>query len=139
MFFISSSYLSDAAIIDKTNVVIENASIQNLTFSYCIIKLKVKISNPTSEHISDLTADFDVFISDTDVGDGVVTKLSIPARSNEISDVYITIYYSSVGSAVINVLQTGNFDLTIKGEAKASILFNILTIKKPFTSSYSVT
>lgn len=134
----SISYLLDATTIDRINVEIENVVIQDLSLSYCKIKLKVKLSNPSSEYISDISAEFDVFIADTDVGDGVVSKVSIPAKSCEVSDVYLTIYYSNVGNAVINALQTANFDLTIQGEAKASVFLNLITISKPFTAKYSI-
>jgi len=131
------TYYSDISSIDNVDVEIEDVNIRDLKLASCDLNLKVKITNPTSSNINDLTAEFDVFISNTDVGDGLVNKVTIPSKSYETSDVVITIYYSNVGQAVINGLQTGNFDLSIQGEAKLNILFNLISVTEPFSASYS--
>ena len=134
---ISIRYVTEASTIDEINVGVENVSIEELKLSSCTLNLQVRISNPTTEHISELTAEFDVFIADTEVANGTVSKVSIPPESYATSDVLLTIFYADVGAAVINGLKTGDFDLIIKGEAKLNVLLNLFTITKPFTSSYS--
>ena len=134
---ISIRYVTEASTIDEINVGVEDVSIEELKLSSCTLNLKVRISNPTTEHISELTAEFDVFIADTDVANGTVSKVSIPPESYATSDVLLTIFYADVGTAVINGLKTGDFDLIIKGEAKINVLLNLFTITKHFTSSYS--
>lgn len=131
------NYYSDISSINSVDVEIEDVDIRDLKLASCDLNLKLKITNPTSSNINDLTAEFDVFISNTDVGDGLLNKVTLPSKSYESSDVFITIYYSNVGQAVINGLQTGNFNLSIQGEAKLNILFNLISITEPFSASYS--
>lgn len=135
--FLSIRYIADASALEKINVTVENTSIQELRLTYCKLKLKVSISNPTTEYISGLSAEFDVSIGGTYVGNGSFQTVSIPAQSNKTGDVLLTIYYANVGNAVIDGIKTENFDLTIHGEAKGNVLFNLLTVTKSFTASYS--
>ncbi|UCD12955.1 MAG: LEA type 2 family protein [Thermoplasmatales archaeon] len=135
--FLSVRYIADVSAFEKINVTVKNTSIQELGLTYCKLKLKVSISNPTTEHISGLSAEFDVSIANTHVGNGSVPKVTIPAQSHTTRDVPLTIYYANVGNAVINGIKTGNFDLTIDGTANVNVLFNLLMISKPFTASYS--
>lgn len=134
---LGSIAISDTSAIDNVDIELENVKIQNLKLQSCELKLTIKISNPNSNTISDLIAEFDIFISNTDVGDGVVTKVSIPPKSYEKSDVFIIIYYADVGHAVINGLESGNFELRISGEARINIFFNLIPINKLFSTSYS--
>ncbi len=135
--FLGVRYITEASTIDNINIGLEDVSIEELKLSSCTLNLKVRISNPTTEYISELSAEFDVFIADTDVANGTVAKVSIPPESYATSDVLLTIFYADVGTAVINGIKTGDFDLIIQGEAKLNVLLNLLTITKPFTSSYS--
>ena len=137
MCFFTIIYLNDIASIDYIEIEIDNVRIKDLKLSSAELELKVKISNPTNQTLSDLMAEFNIFISNIDVGDGLVEKVTILPNSEEISDVLITIFYADVGQAVINGLQSGNFDLLINGEAKLNVLFNLITISKPFSSVYS--
>jgi len=135
--FLSIRYIASASAIEKVNVTVENTSIHELRLTYCKLKLKVSISNPTTEHISGLSAEFDIFIASTYVGNGSFQTVSIPEQSHKTGDVLLTIYYVNVGNAVIDGLQTENFDLSIHGEAKGNVLFNLLTVTKSFTAFYS--
>ena len=62
--------LLNASAIENVKVTVENTSIQELRLTYCKLKLKVSISNPTTEYFSELSAEFDVFIASTYVGNG---------------------------------------------------------------------
>ena len=135
--FLSIRYIASASAIEKVNVTVENTSIQELRLTYCKLKLKVSISNPTTEYFSELSAEFDVFIASTYVGNGSFQTVSIPAQSHETGDVFLTIYYANVGNAVIDGIKTGDFDLSIHGEAKGNVLFNLLTVSKSFNAYYS--
>jgi len=135
--FLVIRYTTDVSALEKVNITIENINIQELHLTYCKLKLKVNISNPTNEYISGLFAEFDISIASTYVGNGSVPIVSIPAQSQTKRDVILTIYYADVGNAVIDGIQTGNFDLTIHGEAKGNVLFNLITVSKSFTASYS--
>ncbi len=135
--FLVIRYTTDVSALEKVNITIENINIQESHLTYCKLKLKVNISNPTNEYISGLFAEFDISIASTYVGNGSVPTVSIPAQSQTKKDVILTIYYADVGNAVIDGIQIGNFDLTVHGEAKGNVLFNLITVSKSFTASYS--
>lgn len=135
--FLVIRYTADISALEKVNITIENINLQELNLTYCKLKLKVNISNPANEYISGLFAEFDISIAGTYVGNGSVPTVSIPAQSHIKRDVILTIYYTDVGNAVIDGIKTGNFDLTIHGEAKGNVLFNLITVSKSFTASYS--
>ena len=63
--------------------------------------------------------------------------VSIPAQSKIKRDVILTIYFADVGNAVIDGIQTRNFDLAINGQAKGNVLFNLIAVSKSFAASYS--
>ena len=134
---ILNKYMADVSAIEKINITLENTSIQELRLTYCKLKLKVNISNPTTEYISELSAEFDISIAGTYVGNGSVPKVSIPIQSYKTKDVPLIIYYADVGKAVIEGIQARNFDLAINGEAKVNVLFNLIMISKSFIAIYS--
>ena len=135
--FLVIRYTNDVSALEKVNVTIENINIQGFYPTYCKLKLKVNISNTANEYISGFFAEFDISIAGTHVGNGSIPTVSIPPQSQIKRDVILTIYYTDVGNAVIDVIKTVNFDLTINGEAKGNVLFNLITVSKSFTTSYS--
>jgi len=100
--FLVIRYTTDVSALEKVNITMENINIQELHLTYCKLKLKVNISNPTNEYISGLLAEFDISIAGTYVGNGSVPTVSIPAQSQIKRDVILTIYYADVGNAVID-------------------------------------
>jgi hypothetical protein len=130
-------YTYDVSALEKINITVEDIEIQELHLKHCKIKLKVDISNPTNEYISRFSAEFDISIAEIYVGNGSVPLVSIPAQIKIKRDVILTIYYTDVGNAVIEGIQTRNFDLSIHGQAKGNVLFNLIVVSKSFDSSYS--
>jgi hypothetical protein len=135
--FFFSRHTAKVSALEKINISVESITIKEVRLNYCKLKVNVNILNPTSELISDLSAQFDIFIADTYVGNGSIPKVSIPIQSGKIKNVSITIFYVNVGNAVIDGIQTRNFDLSIQGTATVTVLFNLISISKPFTAFYS--
>ncbi len=135
--FFSYQYVADTVALNNVEVTVESITLQELRLSYCKLKLSVDIYNPSHQDISEVSAVFDVFIAGNYVGSGSFPKSFLPAQSNSEKDVTLTIYYTDVANAVIDGIQNRNFDLTIKGEAKGKVVFNLFTVSKGFVSTYS--
>jgi LEA14-like dessication related protein len=133
--FLGYTYYADATTLNNAEVTIENIHLQELSLTYCKLKIYIDISNPTNRDISGLTAVFNIYIADNYVGSGSFSKVSIPAQSNREKDVTITIYYAKVAVAVVDGIKRGNFDLTIKGEASGDVLFDLITVSKQFKAT----
>jgi hypothetical protein len=137
LIFFFSRYTADVSALEKIKIFVESITIEEVRLNYCKLKVNVNVLNPTSEYISDFTAQFDIFIANTYVGNGFIPKVSIPIQSGKIKNVSITIFYVNVGNAVIDGIRTRNFDLSIKGTATVQILFNLISISKQFSASHS--
>jgi LEA14-like dessication related protein len=134
LFFVYT-YYTDIATLYDAEISIEDIVLEELSLTYCKLKIYIKISNPTNRDISGLTAMFDVFIGDSKVGLGSFSKVTIPGQSNRLKDVSVTIYYSNVVLSVVNGIKNGNFDLTIKGNASGDVLFGLITVSDGFIAT----
>ncbi len=135
--FLSYQYVTDTAALNNVEVIVESITLQEPRLSYCKLKLSVDVYNPSHQDISEVTAVFDVFIAGNYVGSGSFPKSFLTAQSNIKKDVSLTIYYADMASAVITGIQNKNFDLTIEGNAKGTVFFNLFTVSKEFVSTYS--
>ena len=134
---LSCRYVTDVAALNDVEVTVEGITLQELRVTYCTLKLSIDIFNPTHQDISGLSAIFDVSIADNYVGSGSFPKSFIPAQSNSKKDVTLTIYYADVANAVLDGIQNRNFVLTIEGEAKGNVFFDLFTVSRKFVSTYS--
>ena len=137
LIFFFGRYTADVSALEKINISVESITIEEVRLNYCKLKVNVNVLNPTSEYISDFTAQFDIYIANTYVGNGSIPKVSIPIQSEKIKNVSITIFYVNVGNAVIDGIQTRNFNLSIQGTTTVKVLFNLMSISKQFSASYS--
>lgn len=135
--FLGFTYAADVAALDNAKVSIEDIRIQEIGFTSLKLKIFISVTNPSDRDISGLTADFDVFVSDTYVGSGSVSRFSIPAHSSREKGVTITILYSNVAQAVIDAIKMGFFDLSIKGDASGDVLFGLITVTDKIFASQS--
>lgn len=135
--FSINRYIADISTLEKVKISVENTSIQDLTLTYCELKLNVVISNPISIPISEFSAKYNITIANTNVGNGNIPAVTIPAKSQIRRSIFLKINYADVGNAVIEGIQTKTFDVTINGLAKGNIFFNLISISKPISASYS--
>jgi LEA14-like dessication related protein len=62
----------------------------------------------------------------------------VVANSSIYQDLTITVEYSKISKALINAILMRKIQVEIKGEIKTKILFGLLEISTPFTSTYSI-
>ena len=133
--FLIYTYYADASSLNNINVTIENINIQQLGLSYCNLKIRINISNPNNREISNLVASFNIYITENYIGEGNLSKISIPSLSYKQKDVIITIYYSEVATAVVEGIKKGEFTLSAKGTISGNVLFDLMTISQQFEAS----
>jgi LEA14-like dessication related protein len=133
--FFSYVYISDVDALGKVKVTIKRIGVEEIGLSSTTLKLTIDLSNPSDRDVSNLNANFKIYIAGNYIGDGVSSKVNVPAKSSKEKDVQIVIYYSNVATAVIDALTSLDFELSIDGKAESSILFGIITISQDFQAS----
>jgi len=135
--FFSYTYYSDVSAVSKINITIEKTSVEEISLTYSKLKITIDINNPSQRDISIQKANFKIYISGVYIGDGIVSKINVPAESNKEKDVTITVYYENVANAVVEAIKKFVFDLSIEGKADVNILFGLLTFSEDFKASRS--
>jgi predicted methyltransferase MtxX (methanogen marker protein 4) len=62
----------------------------------------------------------------------------VVARSSVYQDLTVTVEYSKVSRALVDALLKGRLVVEVRGEVRAKVLFGLLEVSAPFTSTYSV-
>jgi len=142
--FLGYSYIADVEAISSIKVTLNDIDLADIKLPESFnLKLDVNISNPTNQHISNLSLNFDIYIAENYVGKGNFSKVSIPASSHCSKDIFITINYSDLATAAVdvikNIITNKEFDLTIDGEISGNALFGLTTISQIYkaTQTYS--
>lgn len=133
-FFIYT-YLADASALSNIIVDVENIKIQQIGLFYCELKIIVSLSNPTDRDTSNLEASFNIYIAGKYIGEGSLSEVSISALSKTQKDVFVTIYYSEVASAVVDGIKTRDFTLSIRGEVSGTVLFGLMRVSEQIEAS----
>jgi hypothetical protein len=137
--FLWFSYNSDVEAISNIKVTLDDIALKDINLTSFKLKLNVNISNPTNQDISSLLSNFDIFIAENYVGKGEFSKVSIPKKSHSNKDIIVTVYYSGLADAVVdiikNVIINEEFDLTIEGEISGSALFGLSTVSQSFATT----
>jgi LEA14-like dessication related protein len=134
---ITGLYITKLNILNTLTVSIDQVKIEELKLSYVKLNLSTNFFNPSNTSIDDLSATFNVFISDIKIGEGSLSETNLPPQSSSHHPTALTLYFSDIASAVIESIQTAEFILEIKGNAQTTIFFGFITIEKSFTSAYN--
>lgn len=139
--FLGYIYFADVAAMSSIEVTIKDVYITDVKFTSFKLKLDANIYNPTDQDISGLSSTFDIHIEDNYVGEGGFSNVFIPAHAQSEKDVSITIYYSGLADAAVdvikNVITEGNFDLTISGNINGNVLFGLITFSQEFETTHT--
>ena len=134
--FLSYSYNADVEAISSIEVKLDDIDLTDIKFTSFKLKLDVNISNPTNQHISNLSSNFDIYIAENYVGKGNFSKVSIPASSHCSKDIFVTIDLRGLADAAVDVIKNlitnEEFDLTIDGEISGNALFGLTTVSQSF-------
>jgi hypothetical protein len=99
----------------------------------------MNISNPSPREISDLSSTFNVFIEENYIGKGSFSKTTIKPASNVYHKTNLTVYYSGLADASIDIIKNWvnekESKLIIKGNMTAKILFGVFETSQSFIAS----
>ena len=141
--FLGYIYYADVSAMSSIEVTINDVDITDVKFTSFTFKLKLdaNIYNPTDQDISGLSSTFNIYIEDNYVGEGDFSNVSISAHAQSEKDVSVTIYYSGLADASVNVIKNviteGNFDLTISGNINGNALFDLITFSQEFETTHT--
>ena len=133
-------YYADVTAMSGIEMTINDVDLTEVKLSSFNLKLHTKIFNPTNQDISGLSSAFNIYIEDNFVGKGGFSKVFIPANSQIEKDISITIFYSGLADAtidvIIEIIKEGNFDLNISGNISGNVLFNLIEFSQEFETTY---
>ncbi len=133
-------YYADVTAMSGIEIKLNDVDLTDVKLSSFKLKLHTSIFNPTDQDISDLSSAFNIYIEDNFVGKGSFSKTFISAHSQIEKDISITIFYSGLADATIDVIieliKEGNFDLNISGNISGNILFNLIEFSQEFEATY---
>jgi len=138
--FLGYIYYADVAAMSSIEVTIKNVDITDRKVTSFKLKLDANLYNPTDQDISGLSSVFDIYIEDNYVGEGGFSNVFIPAHTQSEKDVSITIYYSGLAYAVVdvikNVITEGDFNLIISGNINGNVLFGLIAFSQEFETTH---
>ncbi len=139
--FLGYIYYADVAAMSSIEVTINDVDITDVKFTSFKLKLDANIYNPTDQDISGFSSTFYIYIEDNYVGEGGFSNVFIPAHAQSEKDVSITIYYSGLADASVdvikNIIKEGKFDLTISGNINGNVLFGLITFSQEFETTHT--
>jgi LEA14-like dessication related protein len=139
IIFLGYIYFSDVEAISHVNADIESVNSINPKLTSADIIFTINITNPTSREIYDLSSSFDVYIDDTYIGEGSFSKTGIKPLSNIFHQTNLTVYYSGIADATIEIIKNWmknkQSNLIIKGNMTAKTLFGLIETTQPYEAS----
>jgi len=139
--FLGYNYYADVAAMSSIEVTINDVNITDVNITSFKLKLDASIYNPTDQDISGLSSTFDIYIEDNYVGEGDFSNVFISAHAQSEKDVSVTIYYSGLADASVdvikNIITEGNFDLTISGNINGNVLFGLITFSQELETTHT--
>jgi len=133
-------YYADVTAMSGIEIKLNDVDLTDVKLSSFKLKLHTSIYNPTDQDISELSSAFNIYIEDNFVGKGSFSKTFISAHSQIEKDISITIFYSGLADAtidvIIEIIKEGNFDLIISGNISGNVLFNLIEFSQEFEATY---
>ena len=139
--FLGYIYYADVEAMSSIEVTVHDVDVTDIKPTSFKLKLDANIYNPTDQDISGLSSTFDIYIEDNYVGEGGFSNVFIPAHIQNEKDVSISIYYSGLAAAAVdvikNVITEGNFDLIISGNINGNVLFGLIAFSQEFETTHT--
>lgn len=93
--------------------------------------------NPSSFDTPPINAVYDIYVGEEYIGDGTLPLGVVSAGEKKIDEQEVTVYYEDVSEALAGRLREGDFTITIKGEARADILYESIMVTREFEAKYN--
>jgi LEA14-like dessication related protein len=123
----------------RLRVEVAGVSITRLGLSSCDIAIRFRYTNPSDYDTPTFwVGSYSIYVNGELVGTGSMPPTKVVARSSVYQDLTITVEYSKVSRALVDALLRGKLVVEVRGEVRAKVLFGLLEVSAPFTSTYSV-
>jgi LEA14-like dessication related protein len=125
--------------IRRLGIEIADASITRLGLFSCDIAIKLKYTNPLDYDTPTFwVSNYSIYVNGELVGTSSAPPTKVAARSTVYQDLTVTIEYAKVSKALVDALREGKIVVEVRGEVRAKVLFGLLEVLAPFTSTYSI-
>ncbi len=130
LLLLAYNVYSEIKAIDGIIIEINDFRIEEMTFSYILLDVDMKIVNSGGKSIHDLEGNFSILILNTSIGYISFDKIDISPNSSTNSSFSIYLYYDKVANSIIEVLEEQSFSISAKGIIKGKILFGLLNYER---------
>lgn len=125
--------------IERLEVEVVGASITRLGLTSCDIAIRLRYANPSgSDTPTFWVSPYSVYMNGELVATGSMPPTKVVARSSVYQDLTVTVEYSKVTRALVDAILKGKLQVEVRGEVRARILFGLVEVSAPFTSTYSI-
>ena len=125
--------------VERLKVEVVGASITRLGLSSCDIAIKLRFTNPSGFDTPTFwVSSYSVYLNGELVATGSMSPTKVAAGSSVHQDLTISVKYSKVTKALVDAILKGKLQVEVIGEVRAKILFGLLEVSAPFTSTYSI-
>ena len=125
--------------IRRLGIEIADASITRLGLFSCDIAIKLNYTNPLDYDTPTFrVSNYSIYVNGELVGTSSAPPTKVAARSTVYQDLTVTIEYAKVSKALVDALREGKIVVEVRGEVRAKVLFGLLEVSAPFTSTYSI-
>ncbi len=137
--FMGYIYITDVQSIQQINAEILTIDDINLKFSSAIITFSLNITNPSTRDIHNVYSTFDLYIEQNYIGRGSFSNITIPAQTNRIKQVTMTINYAGLADSALDFLKNWirgqSTVIIVEGTLHASVLFGLAKASHQYTAS----
>jgi len=122
--------------IERLEVEVVGASIARLGLSSCDIAVRLRFTNPSgSDTPTFWVSPYYVYVNGELVATGSLPPTKVVAGSSVYQDLTVSVEYSKVARALVEALLRGELKVEMRGEVRARVLFGLLEVSAPFTST----
>ena len=122
--------------IERLKVEVVGTSITRLGLTSCDIAIRLRFTNPSgSDTPTFWVSPYNVYVNGELVATGSMPPTKVAAGSSVYQDLTISVDYFKVSRALVEALLRGEFKVEVRGELRARLLFGLLEVSAPFTST----
>jgi hypothetical protein len=137
--FMGYTYITDVQSIQQINAKILTIDDINLKFSSAIITFSLNITNPSTRDIHNVYSTFNLYIEQNFIGRGSFSNITLPAQTNRIKQVTMTINYAGLADSTLdflkNYIRGQSTVIVVEGTLHASVLFGLTKASHSYTAT----
>jgi len=137
--FLVYTMMQEINAVRSLKIELVDASITRIGLTSCDLSLKLRLTNPVRQDTPLFWIDsYSIYINNNYVGAGKLPPVKVPADSTIYEATTISIEYAKIAGGLAEAIMRGEVKITIKGEVKAKILFNLIPVSTTFNTTYHI-